>query len=103
MVRDPCSFQKSQQPILIASCRYNEGESGSTFSWREQDDIAYAGQVAGTCEFFADLNGDGYADEHFVLGTFNNLAKTSFSSGCTMTDKTGDDASMDGDLPTIPS
>lgn len=33
--------------------------AGSTFGWTAQTAVAYAGQVQGSCEYFADLNGDG--------------------------------------------
>ncbi|KAH7390083.1 family 3 carbohydrate esterase [Cadophora sp. MPI-SDFR-AT-0126] len=68
---------------------YNEGPkdpsqaAGSSFGWYVFWAIAYAGQVAGSCEYFADLNGDGFADEHYLSdGTSNNKAMTSLSPGC---------------------
>ncbi|KAH8666554.1 family 3 carbohydrate esterase, partial [Xylariales sp. PMI_506] len=87
---------------------YNQGPGdpsallGSSYSWREQDEMAYAGNAEGNCEYFTDIDGDGYADEHYILGTFTNEARTSLAPGCGLTDVTGDDASMDGDLPTVP-
>lgn len=91
---------------------YNDGAkdpddaAGSYFGWRVQDAVAYAGQVAGSCEYFADLNGDGFADEHYLsLGTFNNEARTSLSPGCgALKDYVGDDSDMTSDLPlpTVP-
>ncbi|KAF7556324.1 hypothetical protein G7Z17_g1541 [Cylindrodendrum hubeiense] len=88
---------------------YNEGRGdpddllGSSFSWRRQTAVAYAGNAAGTCEYFTDLDGNGRADEHFILGTLNNKAKTSLSPNCGLTDVTGDDDTMYGDLPTVPN
>ncbi|KAH8895341.1 hypothetical protein GQ53DRAFT_855657 [Thozetella sp. PMI_491] len=60
--------------------------SGSSFFWRRQDAAAYVGLAAGTCEFFVDLDGNGRADEHFLLGTFTNEARTSLSPSCGLTD-----------------
>ncbi|KAH8886185.1 family 3 carbohydrate esterase, partial [Thozetella sp. PMI_491] len=59
---------------------YNNGPAdpasaaGSSFGWRVQDEVAYAGLSAGTCLYWPDLDGNGRADEHYILGTFNNEA-----------------------------
>lgn len=88
--------------------RYNEGQgkpgefAGSAFSWRRQKDKAYAGQVAGTCEYFVDLDGNGRADIHGILGTFTNEAKTSLAPDCGLRDtKPGDDPEVS--LPDPPN
>ncbi len=75
---------------------------GSSFYWRRQNDKAYAGLAAGACVFYADLNGDGRADEHYVLESFNNVARTSLSPPCGLTDAAGDGNMPDIDLPTPP-
>lgn len=91
---------------------YNDGPmdpsqaAGSSFGWTPQAEPAYAGLVAGTCEYFADLNGDGFPDEHYLSeGTFNNKARTSLAPGCGQKDHTGDDSDMTSDLPlpTVPN
>lgn len=80
--------------------RYNEKQGrpgeflGSAFQWRQQapPDKAYAGQAAGTCEHFVDLDGNGRADIHYILGTFTNEARTSLSPNCGLVDtEPGDD------------
>lgn len=79
---------------------------GSSFYWRRQDKKAYAGLAAGACIFYADLNGDGRADEHYVLESFNNIARTSLSPSCGLTDAAGDDDDgnmHDIHLPTPPA
>ncbi|KAH7320726.1 hypothetical protein B0I35DRAFT_500940 [Stachybotrys elegans] len=87
---------------------YNEGrgapgsEGGSSFHWRRQAERAYDGLAAGTCVNYADLDGNGVADEHFLLGTFNNEARTSFAPSCGIHDETGDDAVMGPALPPVP-
>ncbi|KAM0544199.1 hypothetical protein ACHAPJ_011950 [Fusarium lateritium] len=76
---------------------------GSSFYWRVQDRMAYYGLVAGTCIYYADLDGNGHADEHYVMGTFNNEAKTSLNQACGLTDRTGDDGPItDPKLPVQP-
>ncbi|KAF7550314.1 hypothetical protein G7Z17_g5812 [Cylindrodendrum hubeiense] len=64
---------------------------GSSFYWRVQDDKAYHGLVAGTCIYYTDLDGNGHADEHYVLETFTNKAKTSLNPSCGLMDREGDD------------
>lgn len=36
--------------------------AGSTFRWDRRDSPVYDGNVAGTCEYYPDLDGDGRAD-----------------------------------------
>ncbi|KAF4975545.1 hypothetical protein FZEAL_7691 [Fusarium zealandicum] len=87
---------------------YNHGPSnpdttlGSTFSWAKQDKVAYAGNAQGSCEFWTDIDGNGRADEHFVLGTFNNEARTALAPDCGLRDKTGDDGEPSNSLPAVP-
>lgn len=85
---------------------YNEGMDndkplGSAFYWRKQEEKAFAGLAAGTCLFYPDLTGDLRADEHYVLESFNNVAETSFSPSCGLTDLGGDDSDpvVDPKLP----
>ncbi|KFY17830.1 hypothetical protein V492_00359 [Pseudogymnoascus sp. VKM F-4246] len=80
-----------------------ETGGGSSFYWRRQDQRAYAGLAAGSCIFYADLDGNGRADEHYVLESFNNIAYTSMSPSCGLSDVTGDDDDMDGGLPEPPT
>lgn len=88
---------------------YNSGRGspstggGSSFYWRPQEKKAYAGLAAGACIFYADLNGDGRADEHYVLESFNNVARTSLAPSCGLTDAEGDDGNMQNNLPTPPA
>ncbi|KAK0099309.1 hypothetical protein ONS96_008539 [Cadophora gregata f. sp. sojae] len=88
---------------------YNGGRAdpaqtlGSSFSWRQQSGVAYAGLAAGGCLYYPDLDGNGRADEHYVLESFNNKAMTSLSPDCGLVDVTGDDASFDGSLPAVPT
>ncbi|KUJ11379.1 uncharacterized protein LY89DRAFT_739567 [Mollisia scopiformis] len=88
---------------------YNDGSAdpsvapGSSFSWRTQDAVAFAGNAAGSCIYYPDLDGNGRADEHFVLESFTNRAKTSLSPNCGLQDATGDDATTDGSLPAVPA
>lgn len=90
--------------LLTVRClillRYNEKQGrpgeflGSAFQWRQQapPDKAYAGQAAGTCEHFVDIDGNGRADIHYILGTFTNEARTSLSPNCGLVDtEPGDD------------
>lgn len=90
------------------AARYNGGRGspdagkGSSWYWRRQDETAYAGLAAGHCIFYADLNGDGRADEHYVTQSFNNIAYTSLSPPCGLHDVKGDDDDVDSNLPTPP-
>ncbi|CAH0054256.1 unnamed protein product [Clonostachys solani] len=77
---------------------YNKGRGspadlqGSSFSWGQQSKAAYAGNAAGTCEFWADLDGNGRADEHCIEGSFTNKARTWLNPSCGAgSDATGDD------------
>ncbi|KXH49449.1 hypothetical protein CSIM01_03737 [Colletotrichum simmondsii] len=88
---------------------YNEGEDasrplGSAFHWRQQTEMAYAGLAAGTCLFYTDLSGDFRADEHYVLESINNIAETSFSPACGLSNVEGDDPEgvIDPKLPVRP-
>lgn len=74
----------------------------SSYGWRQQTAVAYSGLAAGGCIYYADLDGNGRADEHFVLESFTNRAKSSLSPDCGLIDATGDDATMDGTLPSLP-
>jgi hypothetical protein len=76
---------------------------GSSYAWTEQTGAAYGGNVAGTCEFWADLDGNGHPDEHIVEQSFTNIARTSLSPSCGLQDATGDDPTTTNVLPTIPS
>ncbi|KAJ3941997.1 uncharacterized protein N0V96_007482 [Colletotrichum fioriniae] len=88
---------------------YNEGEDasrplGSAFHWRQQTEMAFAGLAAGTCLFYTDLSGDFRADEHYVLESINNIAETSFSPACGLSNVEGDDPEgvIDPKLPVRP-
>ncbi|KAM0342058.1 hypothetical protein ACHAPU_009786 [Fusarium lateritium] len=87
---------------------YNHGPAnpdstlGSSFSWAEQKEVAYAGNAQGACEYWADIDGNGRADQHFILGTFNNKARTALSPSCGLRDKTGDDGETSNNLPPVP-
>jgi hypothetical protein len=59
--------------------------------------------MEGTCTYYADLDGNGRADQHLITETFNNEAITYFSPSCGLVDVTGDGAVMDGDLSPVPS
>lgn len=97
--------------ILTFYYRYNGGrgdpasEGGSSFHWRKQETRAYDGLAAGTCVYYADLDGNGKADEHYILGTFTNLAETSLAPSCGLIDRTGDDAGgvVNPNLPIQPA
>ncbi|KAF4998528.1 hypothetical protein FDECE_11769 [Fusarium decemcellulare] len=80
-----------------------EAGGGSSWYWRKQDKIAYHGLAAGSCLFYADLDGNGRADEHYVLESFNNIAETSLSPDCGNPDVTGDDSNMANNLPEVPA
>ncbi|KAK0370397.1 hypothetical protein CLIM01_12236 [Colletotrichum limetticola] len=88
---------------------YNEGEDtsrplGSAFHWRQQTEMAYVGLATGTCLFYTDLSGDFRADEHYVLESINNIAETSFSPACGLSNVEGDDPEgvIDPKLPVRP-
>ncbi|KAJ3542506.1 hypothetical protein NM208_g4051 [Fusarium decemcellulare] len=80
-----------------------ETGGGSSFYWRVQEKKAYYGLSAGTCIYYADLDGNNHADEHYILGTFNNEARTSLNPSCGLTDRTGDDGPITNpNLPVQP-
>ncbi|KFY97907.1 hypothetical protein V498_01794 [Pseudogymnoascus sp. VKM F-4517 (FW-2822)] len=89
---------------------YNEDRSdpattsGSSFLWRKISDAVYEGSVAGTCMFYPDLDGNGRADMHGILGTWNNEAESWFNPACGMADAIGDDSDdiADPQLPVMP-
>ena len=93
---------------MFLSSRYNGGRGdpdagkGSSWYWKRQDKTAYAGLAAGGCIFYADFDGNGRADEHYVTESFNNIAYTSLSPTCGLQDVKGDDDKMDGNLPDPP-
>ncbi|KAK8108347.1 uncharacterized protein PG998_010360 [Apiospora kogelbergensis] len=78
---------------------YNRGPgdpaelSGSSYRWDQITDPVYDGNVAGTCVFYPDLDGDGRADMHSVLGTWTNQAETFFNR-CGIQDTEGDDGPL---------
>lgn len=79
--------------------------SGSSFFWRKIEKAVYRGDVAGTCMYYPDLDGNGRADQHSILGTFTNQARTSFNPSCGMTDAEGDDDGgvVNPELPVMPT
>ncbi|ETS78505.1 hypothetical protein PFICI_10567 [Pestalotiopsis fici W106-1] len=84
---------------------YNRGRgdpaelSGSSFHWEKITDPVYQGGYAGTCQYLPDLDGDGRADLHSIIGTWTNQAYTWFNR-CGLTDVTGDDGPItDPGLP----
>ncbi|KAM0544829.1 hypothetical protein ACHAPJ_011660 [Fusarium lateritium] len=87
---------------------YNHGPSnpdttlGSSFAWAEQKEVAYVGNAQGSCEYWTDVDGNGRADQHFILGTFNNKARTALAPNCGLRDKTGDDGETSNNLPSVP-
>ncbi|KAF9873870.1 hypothetical protein CkaCkLH20_08604 [Colletotrichum karsti] len=71
---------------------YNWGRAevgGSQFDWRPKGAL-YQGAVAGACEYFPDLDGNGRADLHAIKGSWTNEAETWFNM-CG-TEGKGDDA-----------
>ncbi len=52
------------------------------------------GSYAGTCQYFPDLDGDGRADLHSIMGTWTNKAETWFNR-CGLIDLSGDDNGWD--------
>ncbi|GKU19782.1 unnamed protein product [Fusarium langsethiae] len=80
-------------------------DTGGSNWWFLKSGKQYAGSWAGTCQYFPDLDGDGRADLHSIMATFDNRGETFFNR-CGMTDNTGDDAGWApgqdpgfGDLP----
>jgi hypothetical protein len=74
---------------------YNQGPadpavtSGSSFSWLVPSGPSYAGNHAGTCMFYPDMDGNGRADMHSIIGTFTNQAETWLNPSCSLSDRTG--------------
>ncbi|KAK8062432.1 carbohydrate esterase family 3 protein [Apiospora hydei] len=89
---------------------YNEGpgspadNGGSSFHWRKIDDPVYDGNHQGNCLFYPDLDGDGRADMHSLLGTWTNQAETWFNRCGGLSDVTGDDPGgvINPNLPPLP-
>ncbi|OBS29554.1 hypothetical protein FPOA_03491 [Fusarium poae] len=80
-------------------------DTGGSNWWFLKSGKQYAGSWAGTCQYFPDLDGDGRADLHSIMATFDNRGETFFNR-CGMTDNTGDDGGWApgqdpgfGDLP----
>ncbi len=92
------------------SHRYNRGRHsaadnfGSSFLWQKVENPIYSADVAGTCVFYPDFDGNGRADSHTVLGTFTNQATTNYSPSCGLEDVQGDDPGgvFDPKLPVQP-
>lgn len=66
-------------------------DTGGSNWWFLKSGKQYSGSWAGTCRYFPDLDGDGRADLHSIMTTFDNRGETFFNR-CGMTDTTGDDA-----------
>ncbi|EKJ76429.1 hypothetical protein FPSE_03428 [Fusarium pseudograminearum CS3096] len=66
-------------------------DTGGSNWWFLKSGKQYSGTWAGTCQYFPDLDGDGRADLHSIMATFDNRGETFFNR-CGMTDTTGDDA-----------
>ncbi|OBT91574.1 hypothetical protein VE01_10411 [Pseudogymnoascus verrucosus] len=84
---------------------YNGGRQevgGSQFLWSNEGK-AFTGNAAGTCVYYPELNGDNRADQHNVLGTFTNEARTWFNT-CDGGNAMGDGPSTgtDPQLPAMP-
>ncbi|KAH8170141.1 GDSL-like lipase/Acylhydrolase family protein [Sarocladium implicatum] len=76
---------------------YNLGRrdvGGSQYEWEQKSGggpfYAYSGNAAGTCNFFPDLDGNGRADQHNILGTWTNETWYNMCEG----DRQGDDPNM---------
>ncbi|OBT72676.1 hypothetical protein VF21_08567 [Pseudogymnoascus sp. 05NY08] len=77
---------------------YNGGRQevgGSQFLWTNEGK-AFTGNAAGTCVYYPDLNGDSRADQHNIIGTFINEARTWFNT-CVGGNAMGDDPSTGTD------
>ncbi|KAL5337942.1 hypothetical protein BJX70DRAFT_399210 [Aspergillus crustosus] len=84
---------------------YNRGRrdiGGSRFHWVNVGQ-RYSGSVAGSCTYYPDLSGDGYADMHSITHSIDNTA-TTYYNGCSGRDNVGDDSGEveDPDLPDRP-
>ncbi|KAI1841397.1 hypothetical protein JX266_012408 [Neoarthrinium moseri] len=84
---------------------YNEGRipaGGSDFTWRKASEATYSGYKSGTCTYYVDMDGDGRADQHSILGTFDNRAETSLNL-CGGGGDSGDDSGAGNpNLPYMP-
>ncbi|KAK7991495.1 hypothetical protein PG988_000289 [Apiospora saccharicola] len=90
---------------------YNRGRSnpaetsGSSFRWERMVDRVFENTVAGTCMYYPDLDGDGRADKHNILGTYTNEAETWFNR-CGLPDVMGDDGPITNPnfpIPEVPN
>ncbi|OBT56778.1 hypothetical protein VE04_04842 [Pseudogymnoascus sp. 24MN13] len=82
---------------------YNGGRQevgGSQFLWSNEGK-AFTGNAAGTCVYYPELNGDNRADQHNLLGTFTNEARTWFNT-CDGGNAMGDGPSTGTD-PQLPA
>ncbi|KAL2064102.1 hypothetical protein VTL71DRAFT_4596 [Oculimacula yallundae] len=66
-------------------------DTGGSNWWFLKSGKQYSGSFAGTCQYFPDLDGDGRADLHSIMATFDNRGETHFNR-CGFVDSTGDDA-----------
>ncbi|KAJ4007802.1 hypothetical protein NW766_009607 [Fusarium irregulare] len=66
-------------------------DTGGSNWWFLKSGKQYAGSWAGTCQYFPDLDGDGRADLHSIMNSFDNRGETFFNR-CGLTDNSGDDA-----------
>jgi hypothetical protein len=90
---------------------YNLGRrdiGGSRYEWSQKPEggpwFAYTGNAAGTCVFYPDLDGNRRVDQHNILGTWTNEAKTWYNVCPGGTDNTGDDGAItDPNLPDYPN
>jgi hypothetical protein len=84
---------------------YNEGRiqaGDSDFTWRKPSEPAYSGYMSGTCTYYVDMDGDGRADQHSILGTFTNQAETSLNLCGGGGDSTDDSDAQSPGLPYMP-
>ncbi|KAK7942571.1 uncharacterized protein PG986_011684 [Apiospora aurea] len=86
--------------------RSNPAEtSGSAFRWEKRVERVFENKVAGTCVYYPDLDGDGRADKHNILGTWTNEAETWFNR-CGLADVVGDDGPITNPnfpIPEVPN
>ncbi|KAJ5817786.1 hypothetical protein N7447_007794 [Penicillium robsamsonii] len=83
---------------------YNRGrrDIGGSKYWWENSGVKYQGTVEGSCTYFPDLNGDGFADMHAITHSINNTAETWYND-CSGKNHFGDDGPIeDPNLPIIP-
>ncbi|KAJ5496833.1 hypothetical protein N7463_008820 [Penicillium fimorum] len=83
---------------------YNRGRrdiGDSNYKW-ENAGVRYQGAVEGSCTYFPDLNGDGFADMHAITHSTKNTAETWYNA-CSGKNHFGDDGPIeDPKLPIIP-